>query len=481
MAKAHAISRRSFSLQAAASMAVACRGGRLAPDFVRVSTVNPRYLEQGAGTPFIPIGPNICWPRFETGEDKVFRLYERYFDNLSANNGNYTRIWISHPFFEVEWRKAGEFDESKARRLDTLVRLAAARKIRLKFCLEHFRSLDSIPPIFPGSVDMGKPVYSSGGGGPLNHISEFFTKPEGRKLYLDRVDFLAAQYRDESSIFGWELWNEINAVRGEGWERWTRDMLPEVKQRFPNHLVMQSLGSFDRTAQFDLYRRFSLMPGNELAQAHRYLDPGAALEICRGPMDVLAADAVTVLAGYAKDRPLLLSEVGAVEANHAGPSKLYEADREGILLHDLLFAPFFAGAAGPGQSWHWHFYIDKHDLWWHFGRFAEAVRDLDPVSEQFRPFRLEHPSLRVFGLRGQSATLLWLRDAASNWHTELVEGKPASTLSAILLPLAGLEKPSAYREARCYHPWLDQHENALIQSEDLKLPDFRRSLAVRLT
>lgn len=117
----------------------------------------------------------------------------------------------------------------------------------------------------------------------------------------------------------------------------------------------------------------------------------------------------------------------------------------------------------------------------HASRFSKAMRGLNPATERFRPFRLEHPSLSIFGLHGQSARLLWLRDAAFNWQTELVQGKPASTLSAISLPLAGLEGASAYREARCYHPWLDQQENALIQSNELKLPDFRRSLAVRVT
>ncbi len=33
-------------------------------NFIRVSKVNPCYLEYSDGTPFIPVGPNICWERF---------------------------------------------------------------------------------------------------------------------------------------------------------------------------------------------------------------------------------------------------------------------------------------------------------------------------------------------------------------------------------------------------------------------------------
>ena len=82
-------------------------------NFIRVSKVNPCYLEYSDGTPFIPVGPNICWERFETDETKVLQLYEQRFRNLSENGGNYTRIWLSAPFFEIEHKKAGEFDENR--------------------------------------------------------------------------------------------------------------------------------------------------------------------------------------------------------------------------------------------------------------------------------------------------------------------------------------------------------------------------------
>lgn len=58
-------------------------------------------------------------------------------------------------------------------------------------------------------------------------------------------------------------------------------------------------------------------------------------------MDSLASQAVVLLRNMVVDKPVILSEVGAVEAHHSGPSKLYESDTLGVLLHDLIFAPFF--------------------------------------------------------------------------------------------------------------------------------------------
>jgi len=43
---------------------------------------------------------------------------------------------------------------------------------------------------------------------------------------------------------------------------WNEKMLREVKQRFPENLVMQSLGSFDDEDIRPTYKRMMLLPGN---------------------------------------------------------------------------------------------------------------------------------------------------------------------------------------------------------------------------
>ncbi len=46
----------------------------------------------------------------------------------------------------------------------------------------------------------------------------------------------------------WELWNEMDCVETNRWElvrEWTRRMLTRIKQADPDHLVVNSLGSFD--------------------------------------------------------------------------------------------------------------------------------------------------------------------------------------------------------------------------------------------
>lgn len=71
--------------------------------------------------------------------------------------------------------------------------------------------------------------------------------------------------------------NEVNAVNIKQKEillKWTREMLIEVQKRLPRQLVMQTLGSFDSELASELYRTYSQLPQNQLAQVHRYLDAG---------------------------------------------------------------------------------------------------------------------------------------------------------------------------------------------------------------
>jgi hypothetical protein len=217
-----------------------------------------------------------------------------------------------------------------------------------------------------------------------------------------------------------------------------------------------------------VYRQHSLMPGNDLALVHRYLDLGASLDVCHGPVDVLGADAVRKLISYKSGKPVLLAESGAVEPRHAGPFQLYGKDKAGVLLHDVLFAPFFAGAAGGGQIWHWDQYVAKNDLWRQYRRFSEFVKGVDPVREEFVPSFREEGELRVYTLHGKRTTLVWLRDSRNDWRSELERGEEPGLITGARLPLKG--------KARAYDPWTGEWAGAEVS----RLPDFRRSLCVKV-
>ncbi len=436
--------------------------------FVRVSPRDHRYFEFSDGHPYIPIGLNMIAP---PGEGLAGM--ESWMTNLQANGGNFIRVWLSNPFFDVEHERSGQYDPAKAERIEQMLAMAARHGLRVKMCLEHFRHLGG------GRQNWaGKPLHLVVNGGTATNMADFLNGQASRDQFKRKLDWFAKRFGDNPTVFGWELWNEINAVQGGDYLAWTEVMLPELHRRFPRNLAMQSLGSYDGEYARKSYQRLAVMPGNDVAQVHRYLDQGARYEVCKGPLDVLAVDAVREMLAQKPDRPVLLAESGAVEPSHSGPSKLYDKDVKGTLLHDILFAPFFSGAAGPGHIWHWDVYVARQNIWYQFARFAEAIKEVDPPAEQFEPVTLSHPRLRVYALKGRHRSLLWCRDTRNTWQTELVEGRPPELLSNLKLDLSALGTVKS--PARVYDPWQNSWHTARIRNGTLGLPPFSRSIVVRI-
>jgi len=452
--------------------------------FVRLSPRDCRYFELSDGRPYIPVGLNMIAPP-GAQEGEALARFEQWMRQLADHGGNFIRIWLSNDFLDIEHARSGQYDDEKAKRIDAVLRMARRHNVRVKMTLEHFRHLGGGRQRWAA-----KSIHHVSQGGPAEDILDFFKAPASRAQFKGKLDWYAKRYGDDPTVFAWELWNEFNAVRelwtAEMWAQnglareWTATMLEALHERFPQNLATQSLGSFDRAYKTELYRSLCSIENNDFAQVHRYLDLGTELEVCHGPVDVLAADAVTTLLAFKPGKPVLLAESGAVEANHSGPFKLYAKDKSGIILHDVLFAPFFAGAAGPGHCWHWDHYVATNDLWWHFARFAEAVRGIDPPAERFCPVRVEHDRLRIYALAGRQTLLAWCRDKQNTWRTELGEGKPPARLTELTVTLPANLIPAGSRRVRRYDPWTDTWSDGRLEAGRVVLPSFSRSLVLRI-
>ncbi len=439
-----------------------------AKHFVRVSPRDSRYFEFSDGQPYIPIGLNMIGPR----RDEGFSSMQRWIEKLAANGGTFIRIWMGSPYFDVEHTRSGEYDQKKAGRIARLLRLCGKHGVKVKMCIESFRHFGTRTQAWSA-----KPLHLVANGGPATDIADFFDGRRSREQFKRKLAWFQDQFGSDPAVFGWELWNEMNTVAGGDYMAWTEVMLAELHRLFPRNLCMQSLGSFDRERKRRLHQRLSIMKGNDVAQVHRYLDLGAEVAACKGPADIMAADAVGEIRAFKPGRPILLAESGAVEPNHTGPFRLYKKDTAGIILHDVLFAPFFAGTAGPGHTWHWDAYVDANDLWWHFGRFAAVMKDLDPAAERFEPMSIQHPRLRVYVLRGKRTALVWCRDKRNTWMRELRDGRPPEQITGATLDGSALPKAA---RIRAYDPWTDQWRTLVPQASRITLPAFSRSLVLRL-
>jgi len=449
---------------------------------INVSKANPRYFETVDGKPWIPVGFNICFDRLYDGkahgDAEVRANFDRWLRKFAANGGNCIRLWAGHRSLEVMPDKPGVYDPEKAKTLKGIVALCEELGIMVKITLESFRMCMSEEverkAANPKGVNFNynhvfnRPLYAP----YADSVAAFFVSEECRRIYLGKTQYLKdLGFGDSPAVYCWELWNEINCcgtiAQYSAWSKWA---LAELKKTFPKQMTVNNLGSFSDMGAYQMYDEMAAEEDNDFMQIHRYLDAGADLDACRGPMDVVAASAVRELLDRRPDRPAVLAEVGAVQANHAGPFPYYPFDKEGTLLHDAMFAAFFAGSAGCGQFWHWdRQYVDGNDLWWHFRRFANAIEGLNPVAEGFHPFYTESRRLRMYGLRGKKTAVVWCRDKASTWDDELVRGNKPERLDEAAVPFRNCKM-------ECYLPWEDRR----VTVDAPILPPFKRSIVVRV-
>lgn len=434
--------------------------------FVTISAKNPFYFQLSNGSPYIVNGPCLA------GAANMETM-ESYLRKLSSNGGNFARVWLCNRLFEVE-TKFSEYSEAQAKKIDQLLEWATKYNVKLKLCLDNTRQI--IPD---DKAWFNKPQYHVDNGGPFNNVDEYINSEKGREAYLNRMKFFSRRYGNHPAVFGWELWNEMNGIMCKGLREWNDYMLPQVHKLFPGNLVLQSLGSFDAEHRRPDYRYINQLQANDVGQIHRYIDAHATLDVCMAPMDVLSSDAIDELLSYHIHKPLLLAEVGAVLPNHTGPSDLYPLDTEGALMHDMLFAPFFAGAAGTGNSWHWDHYIDKNDLWYHYARFNQAVKGINPISEGFVPTKIFNQRLRVYALAGQKTILAWCRDIQNDWKSEFREGRKPAAINNEKIDFSSLTSSRNIKKVSLFDPWKNTW-TAAEKNSVVNLPSFRRSMVIKI-
>ena len=457
---------------------VVCAEGRV----VDVSKAHPRYFETVDGKPWIPVGCNICFDRLYDGKahshEQVRANFERWLTAFAENGGNCIRLWAGHPSIEVMPETAGVYDPERTKTLKGIVALCEKLGVKVKITFESFRMCVS-PEVErkkanPRGVNFNyNHVFNRSLYAPYaDNVAAFFASEQCRRIYMGKAQYMKdIGLADSPAVYCWELWNEINCcgtvAQYSAWSGWA---LAELKKIFPRQMTVNNLGSFSDVGAYRMYDELATEKDNDFMQIHRYLDSGACLDVCRGPMDIVAASAVRELLDRRPDRPAVVAEIGAVQANHAGPFPYYPFDKEGTLLHDAMFAAFFAGSAGCGQFWHWdHQYIDGNKLWWHFRRFANAVEGIDPIAERMMPFYTESRRLRMYGLRGRKAAIFWCRDKRNSWEDELVHGDKPELLTTEIVPFRNCKLD-------CYLPWEDRH----VTVDAPMLPPFRRSIVVRV-
>ncbi len=340
------------------------------PGMVRRHPKDPRYFATDRGETFFPLGANVCW----AGPRGTFD-YDDWLSRYARSGCNLIRVWLS-PFwttFAMNTPESGfdAIDLGNAWRLDHVVQMAEKLGIRIMPCIDSFNILRSTERAHGNYEDA---PYARTRGGPLRRPLDYFTHPRSLRAYRNRLRYLVARYGYSTSIFAWELWNEVNIIDDYDSEvvaRWHATMARYLRQTDPwHHMVTTSFaGAKGDPAVFAL-------PELDFTQTHTYNNPDLAKTLA----EQLRANGLPLA-----DKPHLYGEFGIAGSGDDTAAK----DPTGIHLHNALYASVGLPLAGAPMTWWWDSYVHAKDLYGIFAAFSRWVAGFDFAAEKAHPARLE--------------------------------------------------------------------------------------------
>jgi hypothetical protein len=348
--------------------------------FIRRSERSPRMFAFDDGRPFFAVGENVCW-----GGKRGSFDYDDWLPALAKAGGNWIRIWMCSWNCALEWSREGRGDWRSGKyhgvgiysldnawKLDTILDLAERQRIYVMLCFGTYGEFNDGGYFNEGQWKANP--YNVTNGGPCVKPAEFWTNDAARKLYRQRLRYLAARYGWRTGIQSWEFWNEANAPAP-----WVAEMARCLKGtgEFAGqpadpfaHLVTTTYGNAE------IWK----IPELDFTQSHHY---GTGEVLDHAP--VLHDDART---HAAFGKPHLMGEYGI---DWRSPDNKYDPEGKGINLHNGLWASAMSGNAGGGMLWWWDSYVHPRNLYPHFTPLRKFADTVPWTAGEWKPLDLPVP------------------------------------------------------------------------------------------
>lgn len=286
-----------------------------------------------------------------------------------------------HPF---RWAP-DQWNEEAFVHLDRVLAEAARNNLRVQLCLTNWwRDTGGITQYLRwAGIDDAADESMPFGINP-HRAMLFYSHPETRRLYREHIEKIILRrntitgylYRDDPTIFGWELMNEAQAVTGRWSERraWIADMSAYIKELDPNHLVTPGAWGYRSAAERLEWLMDHRLPNIDYIDVHNYPKDDRD-SFVDSPTAMREFVENRVAAAYSLKKPLVLGEFGINKDGYNGFS-------QAEWYRGFFEANLNAGAAGA------MFWILTPDVARGYGITYSTDRDQDILSETRRAAEL---------------------------------------------------------------------------------------------
>ena len=188
------------------------------PGFVKVAERDPQYFEFSDGSFYYPIGHVTRSPsdaRWRDNEQENIKVhlalleertyaYERWFEQMSANNENFCSLWMTPWWLGIEWSESypgyeglGRYNQIHAAQLDRIFAAAERNGIYVLLFVTNHGQLSTVT-----DTEWDKSPYRKANGGPVEYASQFMKNAECEKKTQHRLRYILARWGYSPSLFG---------------------------------------------------------------------------------------------------------------------------------------------------------------------------------------------------------------------------------------------------------------------------------------
>ncbi|HVY26226.1 MAG TPA: cellulase family glycosylhydrolase [Polyangiaceae bacterium] len=355
--------------------------------FLHLSPTSAYDLVFDSGKRFRGVGENYGW---ETDKYKFADMLPR----LRQNNVTFIRTWEGPGRYLLQQgQPLSHFDETVASKLDQVMQLARDNGIYVMSTLEPAIYYLTTPNGGDVTVQWSANAFSTAQGGPCAKTADFFTNPEAKRHYKNKLRYAVARWGADPHLAVWEFWNEYDhlveqlQVPTADIAAWHQEMGQYLRKIDPyGRIITTSLSHND-------YADLWSLPEMQFSQRHLY-----------GSTESLAGTIATYESKYQK--PFVSGEFSL---DWKWP-QMHPASEYGRELHFGLWRGMFAPTPILPMTWWWDFHADNNQYF----HFAHASTFAQKTTEGAGPLEPQAVSasngIEVLALKSPSGRFVWVHN-----------------------------------------------------------------------